>query len=216
MLKLQTPRMLHALAAVALLAGTACSSDESAKSAPPAASETSTTTSTMAPTPPRGSGVFEDELIEMEATIQSIDKVNRRVTLRDDNGKLTTIKAPADADLNRINVGERVGISYYQSMAINLADPTTPLGAAGSTATVKTAPGETPGRAAGETITVKAQVVGIDLGNNTVTFRNSEGQVSTVAVRDPDLQRRLKNLKLGDVLVFTFAEAVAVAIIPQS
>lgn len=181
----------------------------------------STTDGGNAPPPPsgdaqRGSGAFADNLVEGEATIVTLDRGTRLVTLRNDAGEVTTVKAPADADLSRVKTGDRVGVAYYESVAINLADPNTPLGTTGAVVTERAAPSQLPGRAVGETVVVTAEVTAIDLSRNTVTFRGPEGNLRTVPVRDPDLQVRLHNLKVGDMLRFTFTEAVAVRILPRS
>ena len=203
-------RAVWALAILMPLAVTACAETEMEKPMAPAAA-----TSMSSAPPPRGSGVYRENLIQEEATVQAIDRTNRRVTLRDDDGEVVTVKAPADARLDEINVGDRVAIAYYESVAINLADPRAPLGAAGAAAQVKAAPTETPGRAVGEQVVVTAQVVGINAFTNEITFRTGKGRIHTVAVKDPDLQRRIPNVRLGDVLVFTHTEAVAVRILPK-
>ncbi len=197
------------LTAISLAALAACSSYGSGGGdAPPPPADTSI--------PPRGTGVFADNVIEGEATIVTLDRGTRLVTLRNDEGEVTTVKAPADADLSRIKTGDRVGVAYYESLAINLADPNTPLGATGSVVTERAAPGQLPGRAVGETTVITAEVTAIDLNRNTVTIRGPEGNPRTIHVTNPELQPRLRNLHVGDVLQFTYTEAVAIRILPRS
>ena len=197
------------LTAVSLAALAACSSYGSGgDGAPPPPADSSI--------PPRGTGVFADNLVEGEATIVTLDRGTRLVTLRNDQGQVTTVKAPADADLSRVKVGDRVGVAYYESVAINLADPNTPLGTTGTVVTERAAPSQLPGRAVGETVVITAEVTAIDLSRNAVTFRGPEGNLRTVHVTNPELQPRLRNLRVGDVLQFAYTEAVAIRILPRS
>lgn len=203
----RTPAIL-AISLAALLTGVAGCSSYGDKEAPPPPADTSI--------PPRGTGVFADNLVEGEATIVTLDRGTRLVTLRNDDGEVTTVKAPADADLDRIKAGDRVGVAYYESVAINLADPNTPLGATGTAVAQRAAPGQLPGRAVGATTVITAEVTDINLSKNTVTFKGPEGNLRTVHVTDPELQPRLRNLKVGDVLQFTYTEAAAIRILPRS
>lgn len=201
-------KSILAVTLATLLTGIAgCSSDGSQDALPPPPE---------ANIPPRGTGVFADNLIEGEATIVTVDQGTRLVTLRNDQGEVTTVKAPADADLTRVKAGDRVGVAYYESVAINLAKPDTPLGATGATVTQRAAPDQLPGRAVGDTTVITAEVTAINLNSNTVTFKGPEGNLRTVHVTNPELQPRLRNLKVGDILQFTYTEAVAIRILPRS
>lgn len=201
-------KAILAVTLAALLGGVAgCTSSGSQDTLPPPPE---------ANIPPRGTGVFADNMIEGEATIVTVDRGTRLVTLRNDQGEVTTVKAPADADLSRVKAGDRVGVAYYESVAINLANPDTPLGATGATVTQRAAADQLPGRAVGETTVITAEVTAINLTNNTVTFKGPEGNLRTVHVTNPELQPRLRNLKVGDVLQFTYTEAVAIRILPRN
>lgn len=198
-----------ALAVGLLAVMAACSSYNSGGDAPPPPESMSTV-------PPRGSGVFADNMVEGEATIQTLDRGTRLVTLRNDEGEVTTVKVPPEVDLDRVKTGDRVGVAYYESVAINLVNPDTPLGATGAVIQERAPADQLPGRARGGSVVVTAQVTAINLAKNTVTFRGSDGNEQTVHVRDPQLQARLVNLRVGDVLQFTYTEAIAVRILPRS
>ena len=76
--------------------------------------------------------------------------------------------------------------------------------------------GEGPGGSAMGTReqTVSAQVISVDVPNNKVTFKGPKGNRKTITVSDPTLQ--LPNLKPGQVVQFTYTEAVAVSIRPSA
>jgi ribosomal protein S1 len=69
---------------------------------------------------------------------------------------------------------------------------------------------------AGREMTVSGTVVSIDPKFNKVTFKGPRGDVRTVTVQDPDMQKKLHRLKVGQVVQITYTEAMAAAIRPAS
>ncbi len=70
-----------------------------------------------------------------------------------------------------------------------------------------------PGTAARET-QITAEVVSVDVANNKVTLKGPKGNHKTITVADPAIQKKLPNLKPGQVVQFTYTEAMAVGIRP--
>ena len=67
----------------------------------------------------------------------------------------------------------------------------------------------------GKQTTVSAEVMDVDVANNKVTFKGPKGNARVVTVEDPDMQAKLPSLKPGQVVQFTYTEAVALAIQPK-
>ena len=67
--------------------------------------------------------VFEGEAIEIQATIVAIDPTKRRVTLQLPDGTAKSVKAPKDADLTQISVGEKVIVDFADSVVIAISNP---------------------------------------------------------------------------------------------
>lgn len=61
-----------------------------------------------------------------------------------------------------------------------------------------------------------SEVAAIDIANNTVTLRAADGRLRMLDVKNPDNQRKLKTLKVGDLVQIEFAEAVAVTLKPKA
>jgi len=70
--------------------------------------------------------------------------------------------------------------------------------------------------ATGKQVTVSAEVVSVDTTNNTVTLKGPKGNVETIDVQDPDNQAKLPSLKPGQVMQFTYTEALAVSVTPSA
>ncbi len=56
---------------------------------------------------------------------------------------------------------------------------------------------------------VTATVVALDKKTPSVTFEASTGERMTIRVRDPD---RMKGVKIGDLVEFTYTPAVAIGV----
>ena len=66
-------------------------------------------------------GIAMDEII-MVATINAIDKANSLVTLMGAEGKVKTVKARDPENLEKVNVGDKVMITYTESIGISVTE----------------------------------------------------------------------------------------------
>lgn len=188
-----------------LIALSACTGDSRTTESPPAATPRTT------PTEPR---LLAEEYVEGEAVVQAVNKADRTVTLGNAEGELKTIKVPADVNLNRLKKGQTVLLGAYQSLSVRVLLPGS--AALGATATVgSTAPGQPEGRVWGQQLVVVKEVTAIDLATHTAALRGADGQSRTIAVKDPEMQDRMRNLKVGDLVELTYSEAVAAKILPK-
>jgi len=154
------------------------------------------------------------ESVEMQATVTAIDLKTRMVTLKDMDGKETTIHVDERArNLAQVKVGDVVRVAYMQAVAwkVNKSKKAAPTEA--EAATARTKPGEKPGGAVGQRITFTATIEAIDLANGTVTLKGPEGNSRTIKARNP---ANLKKVKVGDLVDITYTEALALKVEPAS
>lgn len=189
-----------------LIALSACAGDSRTTESPPPAAPRTTATE------PR---LLAEEYVEGEAVVLAVNKPDRTVTLRNAQGQSNTIAVPADVDLNRLKKGDPVLIGVYQALSLRVLPPgSAALGA--TAAGGSTAPGQPEGRAWGQQLVVVKEVTAIDLVAHTATLRGADGQTRTVAVKDPQMQDRMRNLRVGDLVELTYSEAVAAKVLPKS
>ena len=207
MKSLQLQRLAAILGFAGLTALTACAGDRRTETPPPPAA----TTTQAQPAEP---ALLAEEYVEGQALVQAVNRSTRTVTLRNDEGKVTTVQVPADVDLNRVKAGDRVALGLYQALSARVLPPgSAPHGA--TVATASTAPGQPEGRAWGEELVVVTEITAVDLVNHTVTLTGADGKARTVTVKDPQMQQRMSNLKVGDLLELTYADVVAAKVMPQ-
>jgi Cu/Ag efflux protein CusF len=148
--------------------------------------------------------------------VSGIDRANRTVTLTNDQGERETMSVPSDVRAyDTLKVGDHVDIDYREAIAISLAPPGSKPSMSQRTSGSRMAEG--PGAAmAGRETTISAKVVSVDVPNNKVTFKGPKGNIQVVTVSDPTLQKKLPNLKPGQVVQFVYTEAVAASIRPSA
>jgi hypothetical protein len=146
--------------------------------------------------------------------VTSIDRTNRTATLQNSDGDTKTVDVPADMkSYDTLKVGDKIDIDYYESIALSVLPVGTKPTATESSSMNRVAQGVGAGS---RQMTVSATVVSVDPKRNKVTFKGPRGNVRTVDVEDPDMQRKLPGLKVGQVVQITYTEAMAASIRPSS
>lgn len=153
----------------------------------------------------------EKEPVTIKATIDAIDHDTRMVTLKEKDGKTTTIYAgPEVRRFDELKVGDVVTFRINESVVYQIRKPgqSAPPDKKDDPAIVRDAaakPGGTKTTQETKTVTVKA----IDTKTSAVTIQTEDGRTSTHKVNDKSL---VKDLKVGDRVVITYTTAVAISI----
>ena len=134
------------------------------------------------------------------------------LTLKSEDGTETAINVPSDAKVfDKLKVGEKVDIDFYQSLAVSLA----PSGSKPSMSERRGRAVDMGGGVRGREVMVTAEVISVDSNANTVTFKGPKGNVRTIQVNNPTLQEKLPSLKPGQVVQFDYTQATAASIRPS-
>ena len=119
---------------------------------------------------------------------------------------------PSDVKVfDKLKVGEKVDIDYYQSLAVSMA----PSGSKPSMSERRGRAVDMGGGVRGREVMLTAEVVNVDPSANTVTFKGPKGNLRTVHVENPTLQEKLPSLKPGQVVQFDYTQATAASIRPS-
>jgi hypothetical protein len=158
-------------------------------------------------------GQTKTQLVHAAATVKSINKSDRTVVLKRDNGEEMTVEVPQSVKgFENVKAGDKVDVDFYESLAISMA----PTGTKPSMTERKGQAVDMGGGISGRELKMSAEVVSVDPSANTVTFKGPKGNMRTIYVADPANQEKLPNLKPGQVVQFEYTEAVAAAIHPSS
>jgi hypothetical protein len=187
---------LFFLAALAL----ACASDN-----PPPPSVDTTTVNTPG-------HVQREDVVRVSAVVEDIDHDTRQVTLRNHQGEKIKFRAGDEVrNLDQVEKGDQVDVAILRSVAVQLHKPggdvTPGVSAAGTSERAE--PGETPSAAGAQGISVVATIRALDRQNGTATLEGPDGELTTIAVRNP---QHFDVAQVGDLVEITYTEAVAIAV----
>jgi Cu/Ag efflux protein CusF len=149
-------------------------------------------------------------MLKMTATIQAIDSTTRTVRLRDEMGNEDDFVVSRDMQrFGELKVGQKVDITYYEALVLQVLKPGEQGLDAGSSAAVDRAksglPAATLTAQDRRTVTVKS----VDPSVPSVTVTTEDGKSVTRKIEDRSLIERLKP---GDRVDITFTRALITAV----
>lgn len=149
------------------------------------------------------------------AVVEDINHETREVTLRNADGEEVTFTAGEEVrNLGQVEVGDVLVAEYVESVSIKvLADDGMGADSADMLAMARAEEGQKPGFAATDSSVVIATVEEINLETNTFKLKGPDGAVEEYAAMNPD---NLKRAMVGDLVVITVTESVAITVESQS
>jgi hypothetical protein len=154
------------------------------------------------------------EADQVTTKVVSVDAANHRVVLEGPEGRQVHVQLTDKAkNLGNLKVGDQVDIKVTSSVAAHL-DTDVDKGLPGTverTGEARAAPGsDNPGGEAYRQVQVQLKITNIDLKKNQLTFQNPAGQSKTIDVVRPEVQAKLKDLKVGQSVVVTYTDILTV------
>ena len=149
--------------------------------------------------------------VMLTTVVEAVDLNARTVTLKGPEGNLKTIKAEKTPNLEQVQVGDQVNIEYVEHLSIEVFanDGTEPSQGVMSASAVNT-PDEAPGGMEMVATVTTATVEEINIEANTFKLKLPGGEVEEFTARDPE---NLKKADVGDLVVITLSEAVAIYLV---
>ncbi len=153
------------------------------------------------------------ELISIDATIEAIDHESREVTLRGQMGNLMTVEADDRVErLNEFKVGDIIHAEYWTFLKAEFRNPTPAEKDEPFAILVeggKAPEGWDPSVEIGAVVQAVVTVEIIDRPDMLVTVKGPGGNYVSIPVEDKAL---LEKLKIGEVVILTYAEALALSL----
>jgi hypothetical protein len=154
--------------------------------------------------------VSKTNVIKSSSTIQAIDTTSRTITLRDEKGNEDTFAVGEGVQrFNELKVGQRVNVTYYESLVLQLVKPGEKGGGESLEAALNRAKGALPaGSIATQekaTVTVKA----VDMAIPSITVTTPDGRTVT---RKIEQKKYLEGVKPGDKIDITMTRAFVTSV----
>jgi hypothetical protein len=164
--------------------------------------------------PPRPMETIEDT-VEASATVQSVDVLNRLMTVKTEAGDLVTLEVgPEVQNLVQVRQGDRVVVRYREAIGARISNDAAGQPVSIDVDTDRARLGQRPSARASATTNVPVTIISVDTRSNLVTFSGPDGLVRSIAVATPQGREFIKQLKKGDTVVLSFTEALAVSVEP--
>ena len=155
-----------------------------------------------------------EDVLTLEAVVQTVDLETRQVLLIDETGQpLEFVAGPEVRNLPQLEPGDRVRIEYFEAVAARMAEPgdlDTPVAVA---AAGRAAEGEKPGGFVAASEEMVVEFVSYDPATEIVTIVTPEGEVLSLPLRSAEMRAFAAGRSPGDRVHVTITESLAVAIV---
>jgi hypothetical protein len=155
-------------------------------------------------------------LVTVRVKVLAVDLKNRLVDVQGPAGNKWVIEVDERVRrLPEVKAGDTIVIKYYEAVAVDIKKPgTAKVGLVKSEKLTRAEPGQRPAGVLTERTTANVEVILVNRGDNSVTFKNPQGHTEWIKVKDPQLKPYVKKLKQGDIISITYDEALAVSVEP--
>jgi Cu/Ag efflux protein CusF len=161
---------------------------------------------------PAQQGVVKAKLSTATYSITAIDQATRSITLRDEKGQSDTyIADPSVQRFNELKVGQKVKVSYYESVVFQVRKPGDPADASSYDAALARAKEGLPAATVRTRQNITVTVKSVDMNVGSITVATEDG---TIATRHVD-KANLTGIKAGDRITINYVQAVAASILPE-
>ncbi len=158
-----------------------------------------------------GKGVTIGGTQVVTADVVAVEHANRVVSFRGPEGNVVAVKVGKEAhNFDQIQVGDKVRVEYYESVALSLGEPGQKPEASSSQMTARAPKGAMSAGVEVNTIDVSATVQDIDRKNRTVTLKRPDGRL--VKTKVDKSVKAFDTLKVGDTVNAQYTQAVAVSV----
>jgi len=143
--------------------------------------------------------------------VENIDYTTRKVTLKDEAGKVRIVRVGSDIqNLNKLKIGDEVTIETLQTVSGEVKPgPGDPLNVSkeGQTAPL---PGEKPSGIRTIEGTLRTKIESIDYDKRTITFKGRNGTLTTYRI-GPEA-KRFNEVQRGDMLWVEYSQTIKMTV----
>ena len=168
-----------------------------------------TSSTTVQEQPTLGDELHFVSVLTFRGEVVTVDSANSLVTLKDPNGRTSTLEVRSQKDLESIAVGDHVVVRYVEGGSIGSKRPAGAL-AIGTFDNGLTA---IESRQSRKKQALIASVERLDRAEQEITLKGPDGSLETIMVANPE---HLGHVKVGDKVVIIHAEALALSLKKES
>jgi hypothetical protein len=165
-------------------------------------------------TPPAAQQSAQRELmLDTRAVVEKVDQNTREVRLRTTDGReLTVVAGPEVRNLAQVSAGDTVRLTYYESVAVRMAEPDAGGPATTSAIAGRATEGSMPAGVVGATTDMVVEILAYDPASGVATFKTPDGITRQVVV-NPAMREFAAARKPGERVAMRVTSAVAASIV---
>ena len=149
--------------------------------------------------------------VTAEVHVIGVDKTSRIVHVKRATGDTVNVQVgPEVKNFDQLAAGDVINVTYTENLSIRV-EPPGELSSSSTSDMTTAAAGEKPGGTYTELEETRATISAIDKTKGTATLTDQDGATFEVTPRVPE---NLDKVKIGDVVVFTHSQEVAVSVEP--
>jgi hypothetical protein len=159
-------------------------------------------------------GIGSASVLTIHGTVVKVNRAKKLVTLEGPDGKQVTLHVYNPYNLAAAKAGVPFVAKFYEIATVRKKQPGESIPVASVAAGIATAmPGQVPGTVVGTRREIVVTVDAINVDEETVAVKGPDGSVETLTVANP---ANLKYVKVGDQIVLTLTNVVAIALEKES
>jgi len=143
--------------------------------------------------------------------VENVDYTTRKVTLKDESGKVRVVKAGNDIqNLTRLKIGDEVTIETFQTISAEVkpgSGAPMNIGVEGQTAPL---PGEKPSGIRTIEGTLRTKIESIDYDKRMISFKGRTGAMTTYRI-GPEA-KRFNEIRRGDMLWVEYSQTITMSV----
>ena len=149
--------------------------------------------------------------VTAQVHVLGVDKTSRFVRVKRATGDTVNVQVgPEVKNFDQLAVGDVINVTYTEQLSIKV-EPPGDLSTTSESNMTTAAAGEKPGGTYTELEETRATITAIDKTKGTATLTDQDGSTFEVT---PQIPENLDKVKIGDVVVFTHSQEVAVSVEP--
>jgi len=149
--------------------------------------------------------------VTAQVHVLAVDKTSRFVRVKRATGDTVNVQVgPEVKNFDQLAAGDVINVTYTEQLAIRV-EPAGDLSSSSTSEMTTAAAGEKPGGTYTEMEETRATITAIDKTKGTATLTDQDGATFEVT---PQIPENLDKVKIGDVVVFTISQEVAVSVEP--
>ena len=155
-------------------------------------------------------GISVSDTKVIKTIVDSIEPQERVVVLKDKEGELYPVKVVEEIrDFDKIEVGDKVNLEYYEKFEILLADPDEKMGLNSESKLSNSSSIKQPTTGT-DTYEYISMIEEIDIESRIVTLKSADGELDMLKVEDS--VKGLEKLRVGDKIKSIYTRTITISL----